>query len=267
MSRPIQPQRENDGLPRVEHRQRYVSTHAQALVTRHRLVISRRLALFGAEILHGLEIQQAVDRLGVGVAVALVHRTSDRNAPVGGDRGVDEIRQDGNQNDRNVSPVERVEQSCYDEREFDQRRNGGEHRRSNNGFDRVTSTLENPGQSAGLALEMKAQRKLVQVNENFDRQSSHAIHRDRCEQGVPSLLRQRHADAQQTIADSQGHDRSQEREGVERLRQILGRQGVGDPFEHIGGRDREQLRSDHEDDREQYAEPQVRTVRRPYVRQ
>ena len=60
-------EREDDRLPGVEHRERDVGRDAQLLVARHRLVVAGRLALLGAEILDGLEVEEAVDRLGIGV--------------------------------------------------------------------------------------------------------------------------------------------------------------------------------------------------------
>ncbi len=75
--------REDHRLARVQHRQRDIGAHAEPLVARHRLVVARRLAVLGAEIFDGLEVEQRVDRLGVGVGVALVHRAADRDAPVG----------------------------------------------------------------------------------------------------------------------------------------------------------------------------------------
>ena len=85
---------ENQRLAGVEHGERDIGSHAQPLVARHRLVVADRLALLGAEILHRFEIQQAVDRLGVGVGVALVHRAADRDAPVGRHRREDHVDDD-----------------------------------------------------------------------------------------------------------------------------------------------------------------------------
>ena len=88
-------------------------------------------------------------------------------------------------------------------------------------LDRGAAPLEHARQSAGLALEMKPQRKLMQMDEHLDRQSSDRVHRDRREQRVPALLRQRHADAQQTIDDREDEHGSQERRRLQRLRQVM----------------------------------------------
>jgi hypothetical protein len=75
---------ENERLTGVENRERYIGAHAHMLVPRHGLVVAPRLAAFRAKVFHRLEVEQAVDRLGVGVGVALVHRTPDADAPIGG---------------------------------------------------------------------------------------------------------------------------------------------------------------------------------------
>ncbi len=150
---------EDHRLAGVEHRQRDIGLDAEALVARHRLVVARRLAPLGAEILDRLEVEQAVDRLGVGVGVALVHRAANADAPVGRDRRVDEIDEHGDADRQDVAPVEGIEKRRRDQHEFDDRRHGDQHRGAHDRLDRVAAALEHARQPAGLALEMKAQRQ------------------------------------------------------------------------------------------------------------
>ena len=70
-----------------------------------------------------------------------------------------------------VAPIERIKQCRDDERELDDGRNGREHRGSNDGLDRIATALEHARQAAGLALQMKSQRELMQMHEYLDRQS------------------------------------------------------------------------------------------------
>ena len=56
--------------------------HSSALVARHRAVEVIGLALFVAEILDRLVIQQRVDRLRMGVSVGVVHLAADADPPV-----------------------------------------------------------------------------------------------------------------------------------------------------------------------------------------
>jgi hypothetical protein len=74
-----------------------------------------------------------------------------------------------------------------------------QHRGAHDGLDRVASALEHPRQAAGLALEMKAQRKLVHVNERSIASRRTAFIATLAK--MPSRLRQqRHQDADAAIA-------------------------------------------------------------------
>ena len=194
---------ENDRLAGVEHRQRDIGLDAEALVARHRAVVARRLAPLGAEILDRLEVEQAVDRLGVGVGVALVHRAADADAPIGGDGGVDQIDDHRDRDRRDVAPVEGIEERRRDQGEFDDRRRRDQHRSAHDRLDRVAAALENARQPAGLALEVEAQRQLVEVDEDFVGEAAHRVHRHRREQGVAPLLGERHQNPHQAVKRSQ----------------------------------------------------------------
>ena len=206
---------EDDRLARVQHRERDIGAHAEALVARHRLVVAHALALLGAEIFDRLEIQQAVDRLGVGVGVAVVHRAPDGDAPVGRERREDEIGEDRHADRDDIAPVERDQQRRDDQHEFERGRRGGEHRGADDRLDRGAPALENARQAAGLALEMEAQRKLMQVDEDLDREAADRVHRHRGEQGVAALLGKRHQDAQDAVKAGERNDALQDaREGA-----------------------------------------------------
>ena len=60
----------------------------------------RASALLVAEILDRLEVQQAVDRLGVGVGVAVVHLAADGDAPLARGEREPHVDGDGREHDR-----------------------------------------------------------------------------------------------------------------------------------------------------------------------
>ena len=256
---------EDDGLPGVQNCEGDVSLHAEALVTRHRFVVARRLALLGAEILHRLEIQQAVDRLGVGVGVAFVHRAADADAPVRRNRRVDEIDGHRDADRQDVAPVERIKESGDDQRELDDRRHGHQHRGANDRLDRIAAAFENPRQAAGLALEVKAQRQLMEMDEDLDGEASHGVHRHRGEQRVAPLLRQRHEDAHQPVEHCQRDGAGQRARQGGRQAKSVGRQRVRRPFQRIGRRDRDGLGREHQRDREDDAKLEIDAVGRPDI--
>ena len=82
-------------------------------------------------------------------------------------------------------------------------------------------------------------------------EASHRVHRHRGEQRVAPLLGQRHEDAQEAVEDGQRDGAGQHRSAAAAALKAFRRQRVGRPFERIGRRDRDQLRGQHQRDREQ----------------
>ena len=78
-----EPDGEDRRLAGIEHGKRDVGLDARVLVALHRAVVALRLALLGDEIFHRLVVEQRVDRLDVGVGVAVVHAAADADAPLG----------------------------------------------------------------------------------------------------------------------------------------------------------------------------------------
>jgi hypothetical protein len=166
---------------------RNIAGNAVLLVARHRFVVAHRLTGFGAEIFHRLEVQQRVDRLHIGVGVALVHVAADVDAPVGGDGREPEIDDDHHQDRNHIAPVEGEIEHAQDHREFDDGRHAGQHAHADDLLDGLATALEHARQTSGLALKMKAQRQIVQVDKDFVGDAPHRMHRDRGKQGVAPL--------------------------------------------------------------------------------
>ena len=116
---------------------------------------------------------------------------------------------------------------------------------------------------------MEAQRELVQVGENLDREAAHRVHGDRGEQRVARLLGQRHRHAQDAVEAGQRDDAG-ERLGQGKIggrMPVRRRQRVGRPFEGVGDCDRDEFRGDHQDDRQQNPDLQVGAIRGPDIGQ
>ena len=179
---------------------------------------------------------------------------------------IDQIRDHRDADRRDIAPVERDQHGGDDQRELDHGRNRGQHRGANEGLDCVAAALENARESAGLALQMKAQRQAVQMLEHLDRQSAHRVHGDGREQGVAALLGERHQDAQDPIKSGQRRRSDQNARQRDRVQRELVGDRIGRPLVGIGNCDREQFREQHQRDGEKYAQLQISAVRRPDVR-
>ena len=198
---------EDDRLPGVEHRQRGVGLDRGLLVGREALVIARGLALLGAEVLHGLEVEQRVDRLGVGIGVAVIHLAADGHAPHGRLHREPEVDHDHSQHDNHIAPVELDRENRNHKAELDDRGDERHQRHPRHLFDAVAAALKHARQPAGLLLEMKAQRELVHVRESAERELAHGMHRHLREQAFAQLGEYHHQDAHEAIE----HGREQRR--------------------------------------------------------
>ena len=97
---------EDHRLARVEDGQRGVGLDAGLLELLDGFVVALGLPGFCAEVLHRFVVEQAVDSLGVGVGVAVVHGFADGHAPFGGFDGEPEVADDHEHGDEGVTPIE-----------------------------------------------------------------------------------------------------------------------------------------------------------------
>src|SRR3546814_7305884 len=74
-----------------------------------------------AEVLDRLEVQQAVDRLGVGVVVGIVHPLADLDAPLRHLEGEHHVGGDGDEGDDGKAPVEHHPEDAAGQRDLDER--------------------------------------------------------------------------------------------------------------------------------------------------
>jgi len=154
----VRPAVENDRLPGVENRKRRIGFDAGPLVALHRAVVALGFALLGAEIFDGLVIQQRVDRLGVRLGIGVVHPAPNFDSPFGREVGVIHEHYDRDQGGEHIAPVELPQQHGHQQGNLDDGRRQLQDHHPHDDFDAGPAALQHARQSAGLALEMKAQR-------------------------------------------------------------------------------------------------------------
>ena len=162
--------------------------------------------LLVGEVLHRLEIEQAVDCLGVGVGVAFIHRPPHCNPPICRRGGKAHVHNDHYRHCHRIAPIELDEEDPQDQEKFDNCWDRGQHGAAHNCFDRIAPPLKDPRKPAGLALEMKAQRQRVQMGKNV---ACEAAHRTECKQMLTARTTRKQAQADAArVARSRRQDRA-----------------------------------------------------------
>ena len=196
-------QREDHRLPGIQHAERGIGADRRPLVAGHRGIEAPRLELLIAEIFHRLVVEQAVDRLRMRLGVGFVHVAADGDAPLAGPEGEPDIDADGEQHDHHVDPAEIPGDQARDHRELDRRGDRVQHRHAHDSVDAVDAALDDAAQASGPALQMKAQRKLMQMPEGAVGELAHGVLGNHGEPHVAELREQHHQHAAHAIGDDQ----------------------------------------------------------------
>ncbi len=252
---------DDEGLADVQQVQRHLHAHRGAFVARERRVVARHLVRLVAEILHRLVVQQAVERLGAGVVVGVVHRAADARAPGGEAHGEAGVAHHRGKRDRGEAPVEQAPDDRGDQQQLDHRRHHVEHRETQHRLDALRAAIDRTGQRTGLAVEMKAQAERVQMLEGAPRGGADGALLHLGEQRIAQLAERGGADAQQAVADHQP-----QRDG-EQGRVVLRRQRIDDAavdHRHSDGRELGEQQQAH---RENDAGPGAGVALGPEIRQ
>ena len=258
---------ENDRLPGIENRKRRIGFDTSPLVALHRAVVALGFPLF--EIFDGLVIQQRVDRLGIRLGIGVVHPAPNFDPPFGRDVGKIHEYHDRDHGGQHVAPVELPQQHGHQQGNLNDGRHQLQDHHPHDDFDAGPAALQHARQSAGLALEMKAQRQFMHVDEGEIGELAHRVHRHPRKNSVAPLRQDCHQHAQAAIA--QGHDQrrgDQPQLPVRRLHRsgIRAGQGVDRPFERERHRDGRKLGAEQHQRRPHHPPLQVAPVRRPYIR-
>ena len=168
--------------------------------------------------------------------------------------------------DDDIAPVELVQQHGCDHQHFDDGRHELQDDHADDGLDGVAAALQDPGQSAGLALQMEAQGQQVHVLEGEHRQPPHRMHRDLGEQRVANLGDAGHQDAHAAIGRGH-HDRRRNHDGEPGgagAVRLMGER-IGRPFVGEGHRDGGELGGQEQAKRHQHALFEIGAVARPDI--
>ena len=262
-------EREDHRLPGIQHAERGIGTDRRLLVARHRGIEAPRLELLIAEIFHRLVVEQAVDRLRMRLGVGFVHVAADGDAPLAGPEGEPDIDADGEQHDHHIDPAEIPGDQTRDHRELDRRGDRVQHRHAHDSVDAVDAALDDAAQASGAALQMKAQRKLMQMPEGAVGELAHGVLGNHGEPHVAELREQHHQHAAHAIGDDQhGGDggEAERREPGDFARARLAGEEVDDRL--VGDRHGERDRlGDHErQKREHHPHAEIGAIGRPDIR-
>ena len=255
------PKRDDRGLADVEQRQALLALHRGLLVGAERRVVAARLVLLVAEILDGLVVQQAVDGLGVGLAVGVVHGAAELDAPFRHEEGVGDVAEHRHEGRQREPAVEHPPQDDADQPDFHQRRHDGEQRVAQQRFDGPRAALQRAGQAAGLPFEVEAQAEGVQVAEDRQGDPPDRALRHLGEDGVAQLREDQRHHARQAVGDDQA-ERDRHRRPAFRRGQRVHRLLVED-----GDVDVRRLGADQQQHRQRHADAHFDRIARPEIRQ
>ena len=149
---------EDQGLTGIKHTQGMERPDGGILIFFHRGVEAPLFQSLIAEIFYRLKIEQAVHRFRIGFGVRIIPVAPDRNAPFARFEGKPDINHNGHHHDNHELPTKIIGHHRRDESGLEDGRYRIQDRHSDNQLDRPDAAFDNPAQSPGLALQMKAQR-------------------------------------------------------------------------------------------------------------
>mmetsp|Transcript_16529 Transcript_16529/g.64517 ORF Transcript_16529/g.64517 Transcript_16529/m.64517 type:complete len:491 (-) Transcript_16529:421-1893(-) len=220
-------------LAGVQHRQRHLALELGAAQLLQALVVTPRLEVLVVEILDRLVVQQRVDGLAVGHGVQLVERAAELGAPLGDDdREADVDHQRRHRNAREPR-VELHPQQRQHQHDLDQRRHDAVERVADQRMHRPRAALDVARHAAGLALQVEAQRQVVQVAEHLQRDAARRALGGLGEDQLAQLGEQRGRQPQAAVGQQQAQRHHQQGLGlpgfeVQRIDQMLEQQGHAD---------------------------------------
>ncbi len=191
----------DEPLPGIQHGQGLRRADRRAFVARHRGIVTHRLAPFGPEIFHRLEIEQRIDCFLMRVGVLVDHPLADLDPPFCHREGEPDVKADGRHHHHEIPGIEQNEENARHHEQFEKQRPDAEQQETQEKFDALDAPLHDAAQAARLAGEVKAQRERMDVAEGLQRQRPERPLRHPREDDIAQLLE---ADCQET-RDAIGH--------------------------------------------------------------
>ena len=199
-----EPHRDDRRLADVEERERHLALDRGALVAREGLLVAPRLVRLVAEVLDRLVVEQAVDRLGIRLLVALVHPAPVLGAPLGDGEGEGDVARDGDEGDEGEPEIEERPQDAADEADLDEGRQDVEEHEAERELDPRRPPLDRAHHAAGAAVEMEAQCQAVEMHEGAERHLPDGARRDLGEDRVPELAEDERHHAREAVGEDNG---------------------------------------------------------------
>ena len=137
-----QPDGDDGALADIQQRQGGAALHRRIFIAPERIVEAPRLMRLIAKILHRLIVQQAVDGLGVGLLVGLVHGAAELDAPFGDRQGEGDIAGDGREGDQREPEIVQHPQDAADQQDFQDRRHDVEQHEVQQELDALGAALD-----------------------------------------------------------------------------------------------------------------------------
>ena len=194
-------------LAGVQPGERHGGAGRRVRIARHGDVVARRLAFLGAEVLHRLVVQQAVDGLLVRLGVPVVHPLADAHPPFGHREGEPDIERDGDGGDRQIAPVEGRPEHDPDQDQLQRQGHDGEQQEAQQEVDALDPPLDHPAEAAGAPGQVIGERQVVDVAKGLERDLAQGRLADRGEDPVAQLGEGDPGEAQQAVGE-RGADRA-----------------------------------------------------------
>ena len=169
---------------------------------------------------------------------------------------------------QHVAPVELPQQHGHQQRDLDDGRDQLQDHHPHDDLDAGAAALQHARQSAGLALQMKAQRQFMHVDEGEVSELAHRMHRHARKNAVAPLRQHRHQHAHGAVACGHHQRRGdQPQRPVRRLhrRAVGAGQRVDRPFEGERHRQRRELGDQQQHHRPDHAHLQIGAIAGPDI--
>ena len=200
-----QPHRDDHGLAEIQVAERIGRADRGILIARHGAVIARGLALFGPEILDGLEIEKAVDGLLVGIRVLVVHLLADLHPPFRHFEREPDVDRDGDGDDDEIPDVEDHGEDDADHQKLQHQRPDGKEHEAQKELDPLHAPLDDAAEAPRLAGDVVAQAERVDMLEGLQRQLSQCALADAGEDHVAQLREPHRHRPRHAIGHGQPH--------------------------------------------------------------
>ena len=156
---------------------------------------------FVAEIFHRLVIEQAIDGLGMGLGILLIHTAAKFEPPLRHRKRECDKRGNSDKSDGGIFHAIEPPQYAANHNDFDQ---GGENVEQHEGEQKLNAlhaTFNSTRQSTGAPFQVKAQRQSVQMIENTKRYRADGTLGDFGEYSIPQFAKCHRRDTQNAISN------------------------------------------------------------------